>query len=173
MADFNQAFQKTMNLEGGLVLHEVAGDTGGLTFAGISKNNWPHWLGWDILKEDNNQITSKLVVHVQDFYRKHFWNAIKGDDIKSQRIAEAIYDLGVNAGVVVAIKLAQIIVNLKVVDGIIGPITLSALDNASENAFLNHYVLERIRYYESICSKKESQRKFFFGWVRRALQFAY
>jgi lysozyme family protein len=172
MADFNLAFRKTMNLEGGLVLHEVKDDTGGLTFAGISKNNWPNWLGWDILKEDNNTITPKLIVHVQDFYRKHFWNVIGGDKLKSQRVASAIYDLGVNAGARVAVKLAQTLAHLSVVDGITGPITISALNNVNENMFLSQYVLERIKYYESICSKKASQRKFFFGWVRRALQFA-
>jgi lysozyme family protein len=173
MADFDIAFQKTMNLEGGFILHKIKGDTGGLTFAGISKNNWPKWSGWDILEEDDNQVTPKLVIHVKDFYRKHFWGAINGDGIESQRITEAIYDLGVNAGVRVAVKLAQTIVNLRTIDGISGPITISALNNANEKFFLAQYVLERVKFYESICSKKSSQRKFFFGWVRRALQFTY
>ena len=37
MADFEKAFNKTMMNEGGFMLHDVEGDRGGMTFAGISR----------------------------------------------------------------------------------------------------------------------------------------
>ena len=49
MAQFEPAFEQMMQDEGGYVLHEVPGDTGGMTYAGIARNKnpqWPGWAGW-------------------------------------------------------------------------------------------------------------------------------
>nr|VFJ68710.1 MAG: Glycosyl hydrolase 108 [Candidatus Kentron sp. DK] len=43
MADFGQAFEKTMRNEGGFQLHTVRGDPGGMTYAGISRRHHPDW----------------------------------------------------------------------------------------------------------------------------------
>ncbi len=38
MAQFEPAFELMIRDEGGYVLHEVPGDTGGMTYAGIARN---------------------------------------------------------------------------------------------------------------------------------------
>ncbi|MDE2704033.1 MAG: hypothetical protein OXI35_03130 [Gemmatimonadota bacterium] len=50
------AFERTMRLEGGYLLHEVEGDAGGLTYAGIAKNRWPDLALWD----DRDRFTQEL-----------------------------------------------------------------------------------------------------------------
>ena len=46
MAAFSTAFDQMIRNEGGYVLHTVAGDRGGMTFAGIARNFWGGWPGW-------------------------------------------------------------------------------------------------------------------------------
>ena len=41
MADFEQAFSKTMGAEGGYKLTDIKGDKGGQTYAGISRRFHP------------------------------------------------------------------------------------------------------------------------------------
>ena len=47
MADFNQAFDITMGHEGGYANNKL--DTGGETYRGVSRNNWPDWEGWRLI----------------------------------------------------------------------------------------------------------------------------
>lgn len=46
MADFLQAYESMIRNEGGYTLHTVAGDRGGMTYAGIARNFHPNWPGW-------------------------------------------------------------------------------------------------------------------------------
>ena len=49
-----------MKDEGGYVLHEVPGDTGGMTYAGIARNKNPQWNGWALVdkKEFGGSLTA-------------------------------------------------------------------------------------------------------------------
>ena len=49
MAQFEPAFEQMIRDEGGYVLHEVPGDTGGMTYAGIARNKNPQWNGWALV----------------------------------------------------------------------------------------------------------------------------
>lgn len=44
MADFKIAFDITNKTEAGYANNPD--DSGGETYAGISRNNWPYWEGW-------------------------------------------------------------------------------------------------------------------------------
>ena len=46
MADFLPAYEAMIRNEGGYVLHDVPGDRGGMTYAGIARNMNPQWPGW-------------------------------------------------------------------------------------------------------------------------------
>jgi lysozyme family protein len=113
MADFLKAYNKTAKNEGGYA--NDPDDRGGETWKGIARKMWPLWKGWAIIdyykgKPDflKNLFNDKeLESLVQDFYRLNFWNALMGDKINSQAMAESIYDSAVNMGVPTAIKLAQ------------------------------------------------------------------
>lgn len=94
MADFNPAYERMIRDEGGYNLHEVEGDTGGQTYAGIARNMHPQWAGW--LNIDRKETPPAQLV--RDFYRITFWDDMRGDELFSDRIASSIFNFYVNTG---------------------------------------------------------------------------
>lgn len=168
MADFESAFQKTMQNEGGYRLHEVEGDRGGMTYAGIARRFHPGWAGWKII-DSGRMDDPDLTGMVRQFYRVNFWDRIGGDDIQAQQIAESVFDFAVNAGVRVAVKLAQLATGATP-DGIVGPQTIGALNNTDPESFVAQYVVAKISRYAAICNHRPSQKKFLLGWINRTLK---
>ena len=163
MADFEPFYSAAIIREGGYKLHTVDGDRGGMTYAGIARRFWPDWEGWAYIDRGGTPPTAL----VRAFYRANFWDNFKGDDIKHQATASTIIDFGINAGAVTAIKLAQIAVGCEA-DGVIGPRSLAALNDADGEAFAVAYALVKIKRYAEICNNDRSQTKFLLGWVNRA-----
>ena len=168
VADFDPAFERTIQNEGGYRLVNIPADKGGQTYAGIARNYHPNWPGWRYIDAGDMQ-NLELSALVRGFYRDEFWEKISGDGISSQMIAEAIFDFAVNAGVGVAAKLAQIVVGATP-DGRIGPITLSKLNAMDEGIFVLKYAIAKITRYADICNKDRSQGKFLLGWINRTLR---
>ncbi|MCP4746894.1 MAG: N-acetylmuramidase, partial [Desulfobacteraceae bacterium] len=105
MGNFDNAFEEMIKNEGGYKLHRVSGDRGGLTYAGISRKYHPNWPGWSYI--DNGEIdNADLTGQVKQFYRRQFWEKIKGDEIREQTIVFSLFDFAANAGCRTAIKLA-------------------------------------------------------------------
>lgn len=167
MADFKLSYEKMIRNEGGYQLHKVAGDNGGLTYAGISEKFHPQWQGWTLLKR--NPQDPDLTQLVADFYRKNYWQPLHGDSITSQPIAESLFDFGVNAGLRTAVKLAQVVVNTTP-DGINGPNTIDKLNSCDEALFISNYALAKIARYANIVTNNASQNKFLLGWINRTLE---
>lgn len=167
MADFDNAFNLTMQNEGGFVLHKVEGDNGGWTFAGIAENFWPNWAGWPIVRECGEQ-DPRLTPLVKQFYREHFWNKMKGDDICEQETAFNIFDFGVNAGMKTSIKIAQQIAGV-IADGVIGPKSLEALNAIPGKDFDYMMFAMKMERYSRIVKANRSQSKFLLGWTIRSL----
>ncbi len=165
MANFEQAFDKMMEDEGGYVLHEVQGDRGGQTYAGIARKMHPKWEGWQHIDYQETPPTQL----VRDFYKENFWDKIKGDDLTHDVIASSIFNFAVNAGVPVSIKLAQICVKTAP-DGVIGPKTISALNQSNPELFVAYFALAKIARYRDIVTRDRSQLKFLLGWVNRTLK---
>lgn len=166
MADFNPSFESMIRNEGGFKLHEVENDRGGLTYAGIAQNFHPTWAGWDRLKHDPDD--PEITQLVRDFYKEHYWDRVKGDAIKSQAIAESIFDFGVNAGIKTASKLVQIVVDATP-DGIIGSKTVATLNDFDEALFISNFALSKIARYANIVNSNRTQGKFLLGWINRTL----
>ena len=95
MAEFEPCFKKVIGIEGGFYLHTIEGDTGGMTYAGIARNKWPDWEGWD--KIDVKEFDSELTALVRVFFKQNFWDKIMGDDIGAQVVAYHKYALAENA----------------------------------------------------------------------------
>lgn len=164
MADFNPAFEAMIKNEGGYVLHNVEGDRGGMTYAGIARNMHPGWPGWGHI-DRQEPVPAQLV---RDFYRQQFWAPIKGDDINDQVIAQTIFDFHVNAGAV-AIKLAQLVVG-STPDGAMGNKTVAALNAIDPSKFVMSYALAKIARYRDIVRRDKTQIKFLLGWINRTLE---
>jgi lysozyme family protein len=161
---FETAYDKMIQDEGGYILHKIAGDTGGQTYAGIARNKNPNWPGWEFVDRGETPPTQM----VRDFYRVNYWNAIQGDKL-NPIVASSIFNFAVNAGVSVASKLAQICVKTAP-DGVIGIRSVEALNRIDPELFVASYALAKIARYRDIVMRDRSQIKFLLGWLNRALK---
>lgn len=163
MADFAQAFERMIRDEGGYVLHDVPGDRGGQTYAGIARNMQPKWPGWAFV--DRKETPPSQMV--RDFYKANFWDDMHGDQITSERMASNIFNFYVNTGRPAKV-LAQIAVGATP-DGAFGPTTVALLNAADPEKFILAYTLAKIARYRDIVARNREQGKFLLGWVSRSL----
>lgn len=163
MAEFVDAYNHVMDVEK-FVLTNDPDDTGGMTYAGITRKNFPDWAGWSFI--DRGAVVPERLV--SDFYRAGFWLAVSGPQIVNQRIANSLFSFAVNAGVRSAVKRAQEALCVPA-DGIIGGITLFALNSVDPALFLARFALAQIAKYRDICTDDPTQKKFLLGWINRAL----
>lgn len=163
MSDFQPAYEAMIRAEGGYVLHNVPGDRGGLTYAGIARNMNPKWPGWALI-DAGQDVPAQMV---RDFYKANYWDNIGGDQLKHQRTAQTIFDFHVNAGRPARV-LAQLVVGATP-DGAFGPRTLAALDAYDPEKFVLAYALAKIARYRDIVQRDRTQMKFLVGWLSRTL----
>jgi len=77
MAELMKAMPALLRNEGGY--SNVEGDTGGETYRGISRNNFPNWKGWAIvdrfkpLKDEQIISDDQLDILIHIFYNENFW----------------------------------------------------------------------------------------------------
>jgi len=175
MADLNKALKKLWNVEFSnrvdLMLHTVAGDSGGMTYKGIARKFHPTWDGWAFIDANPNpEILEKNMVlqdKVEMFYHLNFWNKIKGDSIAFQAVAEELFLSAVNIGIKKAVILAQEVAGAKI-DGVFGEKTLMAINSINASGFCERYTELEMQYYEDIVERKPKQGKFLKGWIARA-----
>lgn len=164
---FEKAFSATMAREGGYVLHEVAGDTGGMTYAGIARNKNPDWPGWKHIDRGDVPPTEM----VRKFYLTGYWVPIRGDELRYD-IAASIFDFAVNSSApgrpVTAVKLAQQVAGVEP-DGVIGPKSVAALNAIPAELFEAQFFVQKMRRYAEIVAGNRAQGKFLFGWLNRSL----
>lgn len=117
MANFLKAFQKVVKAEGGYVYDKD--DKGGETYLGVARrfhSRSPMWKYVDEIKANHPNAINKELTNllkrdkridpiVEDIYKKQYWDKLRCDEIKSQKLAEQLFDMGVNAGTVTAIRL--------------------------------------------------------------------
>lgn len=174
MADYIAAFQKTISNEGGYV--NDPDDPGGETYSGVARKIHSKWDGWttiDMLKRAsgfpaNLDKDSELQEDITNFYRINFWDKINGDKIDNQFVAESMFDFAVNAGVGTSASLAQMVVGVKS-DGVIGKDSIAAINSFDPEYFLSAFTVAKIARYVNIVKKRPVSRKYFYGWVVRAL----
>lgn len=175
MANFENAFQLMITHEGGYV--NDPDDPGGETYKGVARKSWPKWLGWhiiDLLKRQagfpgNLDSNADLQSEVQAFYEIEFWNRISGSLIQEQSIANSIFDFAVNAGTTTSVTLAQMVAGSPA-DGISGSKTVGTINQIDPDYFLAAFTVEKIKRYVEICQKRPESKKYFFGWVTRAIK---
>lgn len=180
MGNFKISFDITNKTEGGYA--DNPDDSGGETYAGISRNNWPNWGGWkyvDLAKEGqtapglisrilNNNTTVQQ--SVQFFYKQNFWEVLKLDQINDQQICNTVYDFGVNSGTGKSAKYLQVSLNQSGsdldIDGKIGQRTIDAINSAHFKTVYNDFNSLRKSFYTSLADNP-SQVQFLHSWLSR------
>ena len=179
MANFDIAHKLTHGSEGGEVDHPD--DRGGHTIFGVTEKTFKHWCkvhspdGF-ISPETFKDITPAMAKTIG---RDMFWNLVHGNDFKSQKVANELYDMSFNHGPGRAGKILQKSINkfhraldrpkLKV-DGKIGPMTIGAVNKISrkyDTQFFNCLNVQRGIFFDWIVMVRPSQWKFYIGWMLR------
>lgn len=151
-----------------------------LTIAGIAEKWHKHSIDWEfiksILKVCNNSITraSTLLYYdkeinnqIRTIYMNEYFHKMKLDKVASQTITNEMFLFGVNVGCENAIKAAQRVVGVKD-DGIIGGVTLQALNSFSPIEFDKLYDEEEMKYYKNLADTKSSMAVYLNGWKNRS-----
>lgn len=147
--------------EGGYTLVTL-NDGAGLTYAGISRNNFPKWSGWTLI-DAGDRDSAQLKALVQFFYSASFWVPLQCGQLPA-RIATLVFDFGVNAGINAASKALQRAAGVNP-DGQIGAKTIAAVGAADPERLLRLLFAEQIAYYLS-CKQWPEFGK---GWIFRAV----
>lgn len=170
MALFFVAAHITLGIEGKDVFTADPRDPGGPTKSGIASRYHP---GVDV-RHLSAEETLKI-------YRYSYWDLIRGDEFKSQALANTVFDHAIHDGPSDAVELLQFALGgfgpSLLSDGILGPKTMEAMARicstpASESALVNRFNLERLeRYYDKVRSHPD-RACYLEGWWKRAAGFA-
>lgn len=150
---FEEAVKHILDLEGGYVFD--SNDPGGETHHGISKRQYPTF---DIKNLSQNEAVA--------IYFSDFWQPLKMLLIP-EKLRLCLFDAAVNQGLDRAIKILQTAVGVKP-DGILGPVTLAALNNKNPNEILHVIFQLRLAHY----AKLPHWDRYGKGWAKRLLAVA-
>ncbi|HCY41786.1 MAG TPA: N-acetylmuramidase [Prolixibacteraceae bacterium] len=174
MAKFERAYELMLAREGGYV--NDCDDPGGETYKGIARKKQSEWVGWQIIDRMKLQLNfpanmegnQLLQQEIARFYKSMFWDKVGGDLVNNQELADLVFDFAVNAGVSASVGLAQKVVG-SACDGVMGLMTIEAINRFDPDHFAAAFMVEKCRKYLSICKKRPESRKYFFGWIDRAV----
>lgn len=182
---FNRALKFTIPLEGGFTLHNIPGDPGGMTYAGITRKYFPAWQGWQMIDEIRNEVraadvieTNELHDAVKEVYRYKFWYKLNPRILLQVLTPEElmlVFDCAVNVGVVKTVKLVQQTVYVPDgnIDGIVGIQTKKCIRHFKEHSMSSFHAafsLKRMHHYAQLVKRQPSLTKFHLGWISRVEQ---
>lgn len=165
MADVNLLAPKIFKWEGGFVNDPV--DHGGATNLGVTLSTWRQ-VGYDkdgdgdIDVDDIRLLTRKDATVV---LKKFYWDRWKADLINNQTVADILVDWVWASGKWGIIN-PQRILNLKP-DGIVGNLTITAVNSANQQKFHQMIVDARKKFVEDLITRDPSQARFRNGWINR------
>ena len=150
--NFDQAFATLLKHEGGFSDH--AADPGGKTRFGITEAV-AREAGY---RGDMRELPLDLAKRI---YKDRYWDAVRADELP-EAIRYAVFDAAVNSGPRQAILWLQRAVGVRD-DGVIGPITLSAVRATDPQALLRRMLSARLRLMTDLPTWPTFGR----GWARR------
>jgi lysozyme family protein len=199
-AIFDKTYGATVKIEGGYV-HDPA-DSGGETYRGISRRAWPDWPGWPRIDASKALVVqplaalggvlaadAELQALVKEFYRAHFWNALRCHEVAalSVDVAVEVFDTAVNAGSRRAVVILQRCLNALnrrgadypdlAADGDLGPVTLEALRRYllrraldGESVLLKMQNCLQGAHYVALAEAREKDEAFVYGWFMHRIK---
>lgn len=141
-------------------------DAGGATMCGVTLNTLRAWCARHRLPVPTKDILRNITfMNWKSVVRDLFWSLCRADEIVSPQLAYIIVDWVWASGPSVIRKVQRILgVNP---DGIIGPRTLKAINEADQERLFLDIRNERIAFIDSICRSRPQNKVFRKGWLRR------
>lgn len=159
--NWDDAFEHVIKSEGGFVNHPK--DPGGMTNLGVTKAAWEEHVGHPV---DEAAMRALTPATVKLFYKKRYWDAVKGDELPSG-VDYAVFDLAVNSGPGRAAKFLQKAAGVTA-DGNIGPQTLVKVKSMDASALVDVICAIRLEFLKSL----PTFATFGKGWSRRVQEVA-
>ena len=149
--NFDRAFTALLGNEGGYSNNPA--DKGGET-------NWGVTIAVARANGYSGPMRDMPVEVAKKIYRSHYW--LDAFDNMPYPVAFQVFDGAVNSGVTQSIKWLQQALGTKV-DGIIGPVTMSAVAKADPLAVVIHFNAARLAFLTSLSTWPTFGK----GWARR------
>lgn len=158
---FDHALAITLGWEGGWSNHPD--DPGGATNLGITHGTLAQWRkkrpNWGLPGDVRNLKRAQAA----RIYRAGYWDTVRGDELPAY-VGLLAFDTAVNHGPGRARKWLQEAVGVKV-DGILGPLTLAAVREATPATLIREFAALRALGYVETGDMDE----FGHGWMRRLM----
>jgi lysozyme family protein len=157
-SNWERSFELMLVSEGGYADLSHLGDTGGRTNLGVTQRVWEEWVGRESNEKEMRSLTKEMV---KPLYKRKFWDACRCDDLPPG-IDYLVFDMAVNAGVGRSAKLLQQCVGVSV-DGMIGPITITAVKAREPEELIEKFSEARELFYRGLKTFDVFGR----GWLNR------
>lgn len=183
MPSVTQIAQEIVAREGGFV--DDPDDPGGATKYGVTIHTLRR-LGLDLDRDgdvDTDDVRVLTSAHAVSIFVEHYFCTPRIDRLP-QALHGSVFDMYVNAGANAVKILQRLLVNMRIavaVDGVIGPQTVAACQQAIESApdhLVDAYGIARRNYYYALADARPASRKYARrrdggkgGWIVRAEEF--
>lgn len=170
MSDVNKLAPFILKWEGGFV--NDADDLGGATNKGVTIGTYEAYCrkkGYPkpTIERLKNLSTSEWTEILKTMY----WDRWRADEINNQSVANILVDW-VWASGVHGIKIPQSLIGVKA-DGVVGEITIKAVNALSASSLFEAIKRERIAFIDRICDARPANNKFKKGWLNRINDFKF
>jgi lysozyme family protein len=158
LTSFDRSLAAVLLHEGGFVQHSA--DSGGATKFGVTRQTLARFRGHPVSVDDVRALTR---TEAGAIYRRLYWDAVRGDALP-RGIDLAVFDFAVNSGPARAVGTLQDILDVRA-DGIVGPATLSAAQEADPASVIRRLTRSRLAFLSRLASWPIFGR----GWRSRVL----
>lgn len=129
--------------EGGYVDNPL--DPGGPTNMGITQGTLSAYRGHPVSAADVKALSK---AEAEAIYNRNYWSVVHGDELPSG-IDYCVFDYAVNSGPSRSVKALQAAMNVTQ-DGIVGPVTLAAADEANAARVIGAICDSRLAFLKSL-----------------------
>lgn len=159
---FDQAFAFVVGEEG--VLSTDRTDPGNWTGGGVGRGFFlGSKYGISAAAYPNEDIPNLTLDRAKQLYQRDYWDKFNGDNLPAV-VALGLFDAAVNEGVGESIKLGQTALGVTA-DGVLGPITLAALNTMDVKRFARAFAVARIQRYAADRNWATDGK----GWIGRVI----
>lgn len=165
---FDEAFERLIGHEGNFTndKNDRGNWTTGIVGKGILKGTK---FGISAMTYPHLDIKNLTLAQAKQIYKRDWWDGLAAKNINAAIVFQ-VWDFAINAGMATAKRKLQSAVGVAD-DGIIGPITIKAINDADLNDVLMKFNAERLTYY----TKLSTWGRYGKGWTNRVagqLQYA-
>ena len=157
---FEDCLTRILKHEGGYVNDPL--DSGGRTNLGVTQKVWEEWLGHPVTEADMKALTPQKIAPM---YKLKYWNP-SYCEVLPKGLDYVVFDFAVNAGTGRSVKTLQQAIGC-VADGVIGPKTMAAINDAEPKNLIAKFSDARADFYQGIVARKPDQARFIKGWLNR------